>query len=126
MMRQTTLRFYDDNTADASALAILAAHRTYGFHTVRELLIAAINALGGRTDKSSGAACGTIDADALADRIADRIISRLAEELECGGHEAGAMSAGTGISGDDDAHDRDGAGDSGSSVDKAMNFIENL
>ena len=70
LMKQKTVRFYEESKADMEAYEKLECFREYGFSNARELIIAAVNAYSQRENDSSGI---NIDVDRLASLIADKL-----------------------------------------------------
>lgn len=70
LMKQKTVRFYEESKADMEALEKLECFREYGFSNARELIIAAVNAYSQRENASSGM---NIDIEKLAELISEKI-----------------------------------------------------
>ena len=70
LMKQKTVRFYEESKADMEAYEKLECFREYGFNTARELIIAAVNAYSQRENTSSGM---NIDIEKLAELISEKI-----------------------------------------------------
>lgn len=70
LMKQKTVRFYEESKADMEAYEKLECFREYGFNNARELIIAAINAYSQRENVSSGM---NIDIERLAELISQKI-----------------------------------------------------
>lgn len=70
LMKQKTVRFYEESKADMEAYEKLECFREYGFNNARELIIAAINAYSQRGNVSSGM---NIDIERLAELISQKI-----------------------------------------------------
>ena len=70
LMKQKTVRFYEESKADMEAYEKLEHFREYGFNSGRELIIAAINAYSQRENTSSGM---NIDIEKLAELISEKI-----------------------------------------------------
>lgn len=70
LMKQKTVRFYEESKADMEAYEKLECFREYGFNNARELIIAAINAYSQRENVSSGM---NIDIERLAELIYQKI-----------------------------------------------------
>lgn len=70
LMKQKTVRFYEESKADMEAYEKLECFREYGFNNARELIIAAINAYSQRENVSSGM---NIDIERLAELIFQKI-----------------------------------------------------
>lgn len=85
LMKQKTVRFYEESKADMEAYEKLECFREYGFNSGRELIIAAINAYSQRENASSGM---NIDIDKLADSIVNKmkkegvVTTTMIEEIE--------------------------------------------
>ena len=67
MIKQKTIRFYDESNDDKSAYEKLGRFREYGFNNAREFVIAAINAW------SEKPTAELFDIDDLAQRIVDKL-----------------------------------------------------
>ncbi len=73
-MIQKTIRFYDNATADMSALQILNNCKKYGFNNAREMIITAVNEyVLVQVSDSHSPALEEKDIDLLAEKIAMRI-----------------------------------------------------
>lgn len=70
LMKQKTVRFYEESKADMEAYEKLECFREYGFSNARELVIAAVNAYSQRENTSSGV---NIDIEKLAELISEKI-----------------------------------------------------
>lgn len=70
LMKQKTVRFYEESKADMEAYEKLECFREYGFSNARELIIAAVNAYSQRENTSSGM---NIDIEKLAELISEKI-----------------------------------------------------
>lgn len=70
LMKQKTVRFYEESKADMEAFEKLECFREYGFSNARELIIAAVNAYSQRENASSGM---NIDIEKLAELISEKI-----------------------------------------------------
>ena len=70
LMKQKTVRFYEESKADMEAYEKLEHFREYGFNSGRELIIASINAYSQRESTSSGM---NIDIEKLAELISEKI-----------------------------------------------------
>ncbi len=70
LMKQKTVRFYEESKADMEAYEKLECFREYGFSNSRELIIAAVNAYSERENASSGI---NIDIEKLAELISEKI-----------------------------------------------------
>ena len=70
LMKQKTVRFYEESKADMEAYEKLECFREYGFNNARELIIAAVNAYSQRENTSSGM---NIDIEKLAEMISEKI-----------------------------------------------------
>lgn len=70
LMKQKTVRFYEESKADMEAYEKLECFREYGFSNARELIIAAVNAYSQRENASSGM---NIDIEKLAELISEKI-----------------------------------------------------
>lgn len=70
LMKQKTVRFYEESKDDMAAYEKLQDYRNYGFSNARELMIAAINAYSQKENTFSGV---NIDLERLADMIVDRM-----------------------------------------------------
>lgn len=70
LMKQKTVRFYEESKADMEAYEKLECFREYGFNNARELIIAAVNAYSQRENTSSGM---NIDIEKLAELISEKI-----------------------------------------------------
>lgn len=70
LMKQKTVRFYEESKVDMEAYEKLECFREYGFSNARELIIAAVNAYSQRENTSSGM---NIDIERLAELISQKI-----------------------------------------------------
>lgn len=70
MIKRTTIRFYESSRLDMAAYEKLDRFREYGFNTVREFIIAAVNQYSGDGRCTSAP---PFDPDDLAARIASRL-----------------------------------------------------
>ena len=68
LMKQKTIRFYEESKADMEACEKLECFREYGFNSAREFMIAAVNVYSQKEQVSSG-----IDIDKLAELISQKI-----------------------------------------------------
>lgn len=105
LMKQKTIRFYDESKADMEAYEKLESFREYGFNNARELIIAAINAYSQKEETSSGM---NMDIDRLADYIVKKMKMEGVASLTSNDKEPALESSNSDV------------------FDKALSFMESL